>query len=500
VTEGAAGTGLRGTAVHGAFWNIATAVGNKGVTTVGQVILAWYLFPGDLGVVAMATSVIAWATFFTASGIDDLLVQRHDTYERDAPQILYLCVAFNFLALGVAASLMPFASGHFGDVRVGGLMLIQALAWPISSVTLVLRPKLANQLRFKAIALVQMGQGIVFTVSAVLLAALGLGPYALVWPILLQACFLAGAYWFLSGGRLPLARPRPASWPAYLAPGLLLMIGNFVAIMTVQVPNFIVGTFLGEGRTGLYAQGYVVASQAIFLLVINLRGLFMPLFSKLKSEPARMAEAVSKSAYSITAAVVPICVLQAFLARPLIDTFFPPRWAGSEVVVLWLSVGFVAQPAALIAQAALVAAGKFGFALRLALLQAVLIALGVAWGCFRGDIASVAMGAALAGALGLSVNVWALHVGVACPWSRLADTAKAILYSGLAFLPSYGLFMVFGGRYRWWSTTGEVLLYGLALFLVYWIFDRGIFDSFKGLRKGKPGASVDSPALLGGQA
>ncbi|HTA16408.1 MAG TPA: oligosaccharide flippase family protein, partial [bacterium] len=321
--------------------------------------------------------------------------------------------------------------------------------------------------------------------------------YALVWPILLQACFLAGAYWFLSGGRLPLARPRPASWPSYLAPGLLLMIGNFVAIITVQVPNFIVGTFLDEGRTGLYAQGYVVASQAIFLLVLNLRGLFMPLFSKLKSEPERLAEAVSKSVYSVTAVVAPICVLQTFLARPLIGIFFPPRWAGSEVVVFWLSIGFVAQPAALIAQASLIAVGKFGGALRLALLQALLIALGVAWGCHQGDIESVAVGAALAGALGLPINLGALHAGVACPWPRLADTAKAILYSGLAFLPSLGLFQLFGARYRWWSTSGEVLLYGLALLLVYWIFDRGIFDSFKGLKKAGRGAPGRLPSALG---
>jgi len=488
---------MRGTAVQGAFWNIAMAVGNKAVTTAGQIALAWYLVPKDMGAVAMAASVTAGATFFTASGIDDLLVQRHASYERDAPQVLCLCLAFNLLALGVTAALMPFASWHFGDPRVGRLMLIQALSWPISSVTLVLRPKLANLLRFKAIALVQLGQGIVFTGSAVLLAALGLGPYALVWPIALSACFLAAAFWALSGG-LPLAKPRPATWPAYLAPGLVLMVGNFVANMAVQVPNFIVGTYLDEGRTGLYAWGYLVASQAIFLLVLNLRGLFTPLFSKLQSEPARLAEAVSKSAYAVTAAVAPICVLQAFLVRPLIDTFFPARWVGAESVVFWLSLGFVAQPAALVAQAALIGVGRFGTALRLAMLQALMIALGVAWGCSRGDIESVAQGAAAAGILGMPMNLWALHAGVACPWPRLADTAKAVLYSGLAFLPSLGLFLMFGGRYRWWSTSGEVLLYGLCLILVYWIFDPGIFGSFKGLRKGRHVELAGVSPLSGG--
>ncbi|MGH7441184.1 MAG: hypothetical protein ACREKE_00770, partial [bacterium] len=50
---------MHGAAVHGAFWNIVMAVGNKAVTTAGQVALAWYLMPRDMGVVAMAASVVA---------------------------------------------------------------------------------------------------------------------------------------------------------------------------------------------------------------------------------------------------------------------------------------------------------------------------------------------------------------------------------------------------------------------------------------------------------
>jgi PST family polysaccharide transporter len=375
-------------------------------------------------------------------------------------------------------------------------MLILAASWPISTITLVLRPKLANLLRFKAIAVTRLGEGLVFTATAVLLAAWGWGPYALAWPFLLSACFSALVFWRLSG-RLPLQRPRPESWPTYVAPGLLLMFGNFVSVMTIQAPNFIVGSLLDVRRTGLYAWGYLVASQAIFLLVVNLRGLFTPVFSRLKNEPARMAEATAKSVYAISAVVAPICVLQAFLARPLIQVFFPPRWNGAADVVFWLSLGFCAQPAALIAQSALVAAGKFGVALRLALLQALMIVLGVAWGCAHGDIQAVALGAAVAGGLCLPVNLWVLRASIACPWGRLLDTPKALFYSALAFAPSYGCFRLAGGTYTWWGCTLAVLVYGLSLVATYRLFDPGIFRSFDGLQQGK-GALSKALGLLGG--
>src|SRR5665213_400587 len=101
------------------------------------------------------------------------------------------------------------------------------------------------------------------------------------------------------------------------------------------------------GGTGLYAWGALIASQAVFLLVLNLRGLFTPLFAKLQSEPLRLAQAVAKSSHAITAVLVPVCVLQAFLARPLIGLFFPDRWSGAAGVVACLSVGLCAQPLAL---------------------------------------------------------------------------------------------------------------------------------------------------------
>ncbi len=485
---------MGGHAVRGAFWTVGMSLGNKVITLVGQVALAWFLLPRDMGVVAMAASVIAWATFFTASGIDDLLVQRHDTYDRDAPQILWISLGFNFLALGVAAALTPFASRHFGDARVGKLMLIQAASWPLTTITLVLRPKLANLLRFRAIALTQFGQGIVFTCSAVVLASFGWGPYSLVWPIFIAAGFTALMLLLLLGGRLPLERPRPSRWGSYLAPGMMLMVGNFVSIMAVQVPNFIVGSFLDERRTGLYAWGYLVASQAAFLLVHNLRGLFTPLFSKLKDDAARLAEAVAKSAYLITAIVAPICLLQAFFAKPLISELFPDRWFRAADVVFWLSLGFGAQPVALIAQSALVASGRFAQALRLAVVQAGLIAVGVALGCLQvsvqGGVERAAMGAALGSALGLPFYLWVLRRELACPWSRLLDTLKAVALAALAFLAPYALERLRGRPGGLGAMALEALLYVAFLALLYRWVDPSIFGVLARLRRDRRAAAT----------
>jgi teichuronic acid exporter len=498
VAQQAPVTGMRGAAVQGAFWSIALAVGNKAVTTVGQVALAWYLFPRDMGIVAMAASVVALATFFTASGIDDLLVQRHDSYEQDATQVFWLSLCFNVVAMAVAVALIPFAVRHFGDGRVGRLMLIQAASWPVSTVTLVLRPQLANVLRFKAIAAIRLGEGVVFTGCAVFLAAQGWGPYALVWPTLFSAIFSAAAFWCLAD-RPPMGWPKPVSWPAYITPGLLLMVGNFVGVMAIQMPNFIIGSLMDARGTGLYAWGYLVASQAIFLLVLNLRGLFTPLFSKLKSEPERLAKATAQAAYAITAVVAPICVLQAFFARPLIETFFPARWTDAVLVVYWLSLGFCAQPVALITQAALIAKARFGLALRLALLQAVLGALGVAWGCLKSGIEGAAVGAAVSAVLCLPLNLWILRGEVGCSWLRLLDAPKAILFGALAFLPSWGIFWAFGGAYHWWSNAAEGVAYCAVLALVYRLFDPGMFDELSGLRSLMRGAPGKLPDLSRGE-
>ncbi len=426
-------------AFHGAFWNISITVINKVITTIGQILIAWFLVPGDLGLVAMAASINSIAAIFTANGLDDLLIQRHSKYNKDAPQIFWISICLNLFALMFVLLLTVLVTKHYGDVRIANLMLIQAISWPFSSISLVLVPKLRNQLRFKSLAIMNLGEGFIFTGSCVFFAAIGFGSYAMVWPIFIRTLFSALMSWWLVK-KLPINPPDTKKWLQYLKPGSLLILGNFISIITVQLPIFIIGNMLNENFTGIFSWGYLVSSQLVFLLAINLRGIFTPLFSKLNKSIKRRSKVIVKSLHILMTLVVPICVTQAFLATPMIKMLFPVRWFPAIPVIIWLSLGFVLQPVAVIAFSAFIAMGKNKTYFSTTLIQAGLISFGVYLGCIEKDVEKIAKGAALG--MALCLPMYYLTLGKIVGARTILKTLKPVIISALAGIPAYIVLLI----------------------------------------------------------
>ena len=59
---------IHASVIEGAFWNVFYAVVNKGVTLLGQLALAWFLMPADMGLANMAQAMAAFAAILSTSG------------------------------------------------------------------------------------------------------------------------------------------------------------------------------------------------------------------------------------------------------------------------------------------------------------------------------------------------------------------------------------------------------------------------------------------------
>jgi O-antigen/teichoic acid export membrane protein len=63
-------------AARGALWTIFFSVLNKLGTVGSQVALAWFLFPADFGLVALALSVTSFAAMVCGANLRSILIQR----------------------------------------------------------------------------------------------------------------------------------------------------------------------------------------------------------------------------------------------------------------------------------------------------------------------------------------------------------------------------------------------------------------------------------------
>ena len=397
-------------ATHGAFWNIGMAGANKVVTLVGQVALAWILTPKDMGLAGMAIAMAGFAHFMGAGSIGDVLVQRNN-YKKEAGQGFWLSITLSFITSCFVALLAPIAI-WMGRRDLSKMLLILAL-FPLADLpTPIFLAFLKSNLDFKNIALSSFASGLTYTFCALVLALLGLGPYSLIIPVIPRSIASWG-FMALSAKWPVIRKPQLKIINSLIRPSLAMSVIGFLNGLQTQAPIFFVGLILDPQSVGYFTWGWMVASQAVFLLSINLRQILMPVFVKLGMDPNRQAVATLKAAKAITLVLIFACGLQALIAEPLLHRFFPTKWHASGSVITWISLGLAFQGIYTCVVSWLNAIGSYRMLLFLTILQ---VTLGTGMAYLGATITSV-QGASQGCAVGLALVSF---FSLACmPWDKI---------------------------------------------------------------------------------
>ncbi len=379
---------LRQKVIRGASWTILGALANKVASFVGQIVLAWLLVPEDFGLVALAGAVTGIATLLSAGGIQNVLIQRAARFREWAGQVFWLGLTLHVVAGLTVAGLSPFAGAVFHEPRVVPLILTAALSIPLASLNYVYSAKLYIDLRFRSITLIHLGEGVIQTALGIALAACGLGPYAIILPQVVVRLYSAAAF-RLAAGQVRLETPAPSLWPQLISPGVWLML--YVCLIGFQsnAMFLVIGSFLDARSTGYFSWGYQVASQAVFLLVINLRQVLIPMVVKLNDQPERQRAAFYRGVGLMTVVALTVCLAQAAAAGPLVRWFFAGRWSPAVPVIVWMSLALATTPLNVFGSALLVGRAMNRAAALLVGSQALLVMAGAAAGGLVGDYLAV---------------------------------------------------------------------------------------------------------------
>jgi O-antigen/teichoic acid export membrane protein len=233
-----------------------------------------------------------------------------------------------------------------------------------------------------------LGEGVIQTGLGIVLAAGGFGPYAIILPQVVVRLYSAAAF-RLAAGRVSLGTPSPRLWPELIRPGVWLMLYVCLIGFQTNAMFLVIGSFLDARSTGFFSWGYQMASQAVFLLVINLRQVLIPMVVKLNGQPERQRAAFYRGVLVMTAVALAVCLVQAVAAGPLVRWFFGDRWAPSVPVIVWMSLALATTPLNVFGSAVLVGRAMNRAAALVVGSQALLVMAGAAAGGLAGNYLAV---------------------------------------------------------------------------------------------------------------
>lgn len=398
---------------------LLNTIGSKGVNLAGQIALAWLLGGEEWGAVAMALTVTSFVQLIEQAGLREVLIHRSRRFHRWANAAFWMSVATGLVAGLLLVSLAPMAAKFYGEPQVQGLLLVLAVSAPFNALGIVPDAQLSAQLRFKFLANLGLTNNVAQMVLTVAFAAAGFGAYSFVVPRPIIAVAQTAVLWWVARPRIRL-HPQFRRW-RLLWGDSVFMLGAAALATAVNIGDYIlIGRLTSTESLGLYFFAFRFAIQAVILLTGNLAKVLFPALATLHDDPVRQVQAYLRGAGLLAMLVVPVCVIQAAAADPLVRLVFPGRWYGAIPLAQLLSLAMAFSAVHSTTESLLRAQGRFKTVFRLAVLQCAIF------------YPLVAAGIVYASVMGVAIAVLIYHVLIG--WLLFLVAVRPKGYGGWAYV------------------------------------------------------------------
>lgn len=349
----------------GVAWMFACTIISKLATTVAQAFLGWWLLPKHFSSFAYATAAAGFLMLAKDASVPNWIVQKGaGDHDKNAGPGFFLALTYNVLcALVMVALARPLATYWFEDESVARMLMVIAISLPISTIGAMSQAKLRSQMRFKSLTIILTFSGIIRQIATIALAWGGFNELSLSLPIVITSVYEAIAGFIVTRDqpwRLP---PQLERWRAIFGETWYLTQSTIANFATDWGPYLVLPFFMfdeeGKRQTGFYFWGYLLLGQIAALLSNNLFVIFLPVLTRLREEPARLADAYLRALRTLMLASCFSCVLLAAMISPLEHLVWRGKWAATTEAVVLLAIFFPWKASFGLTSATFMAIGSF---------------------------------------------------------------------------------------------------------------------------------------------
>jgi PST family polysaccharide transporter len=355
------------------------------LTVLSQVALMRLLLPEDFGLVAPAAAVTGFLRVFKDAGLSTATIQREGITQAQVSNLFWVNIAVSAAAAGVAAALAPVVGWFCHDSRLIGVTLCLSVTFLISGSTVQHQALLNRQMRFKALALIEVGSMLVGLLTGVVMAWLGFGYWSLVGSSLAFESAGLALTWSASRWR-PNLPARGCGTRSLLKFGVDLTAGTLVYYLARGSDVLLLKRYWGSDACGLYSRGTALLMRPLEQCLYPVASVFMPVLSRLQNQPERYRRTFLQVYEAMALASFPATGLFLALAHPLTIVLGGEKWEKAAPIFAAFTVAALVYPVLTIATWLFPSQGRGRDMLLASTLTSVLIVVAVAAGLPFGPV------------------------------------------------------------------------------------------------------------------
>lgn len=346
-------------------------------------VLARILSPHDYGINAMALAITGFANIFGYLGLSTATIQQKEVTHEQVSALFWVNFIVGLILTLIVASLAPVAVWFYKTPEMLWVMLTLSIVFTINGLAIQHNALLKRQMRFYAVAKIQVLSMFAGIIVAIVAGYYGLGYWALVLNTLTNViCNAVGSWLFCRW--IPSWYPKKSNIKSMIQFGADIVGYNVISYFSRNLDTLLIGKYHGSGALGLYSKAYQLLMMPITNLEIPMSTIAMPAMSSIQYEVAKFRNYYAQYLSLLAFISMPLVVLMFVCSDLIIGIILGPQWLGASSLFKILSAVAFLQPVFSSYSLVLLSLGKSRKYFKVGIFYSVFISIsffvGLPWG------------------------------------------------------------------------------------------------------------------------
>lgn len=289
-----------------------------------NLVLARLLTEADFGLLAMVALFTMIAADLSGCGLSDGLIHKPKPSESDYSTVFIFNSAVGLL-LGTAFFLSaPWLAQFLGHEEIKVIMRIFGVSFFFQSMGYVQETRLRKQLKMREVCFVRVGATLTVSVTAIIIALLGGGYYALICTQILLN-FVIFVYYTIASRWFPRLQFDLRAFREFFFYGIHLMVAYLANIVQRNINTTILGRFYSSAASGIYYQGAKLSTVPFGVTESSINAPFFVVASN-EADPDKQRQLVLNMTATILTVNLTIAALLFSAADPIIEFLLGAKW------------------------------------------------------------------------------------------------------------------------------------------------------------------------------
>jgi O-antigen/teichoic acid export membrane protein len=350
---------------------------------VSTIVLARLLTPEDFGLLAMVLAFTAFLNPFRDVGLSTATIQRTEVNHDQVSNLFWVNTAIGVLLALAFAIAAPIISRFYGKPVLTLTILVFTVKYIFEGLTIQHQALLRRQMRFGAIAWIEIGALSLALLVAVVTAWAGIGHWALIIQQIVFPGAVALGVWLICPWRPGLPR-KESGVRSMITYGGQLTVADILISIGSNIDGLLIGRRWGAEALGLYSRAYALILMPINQISGPLSAIALSSLSRLQTEPERYRRFYCQLVTLLAFATTPIILIMMLLSNEIIIILLGEKWVEASTIFTVLAIALLGQPVAATIGLVYLSLGQANRQLRFTMVATPLVVIsffiGLPWG------------------------------------------------------------------------------------------------------------------------